>query len=134
MTTLKLEAVFERYYELSRKASESVRTLALAGLAAVWLFSGGDQTDINDLNIPRALLVGGALFVTALTLDLLHSTVGSFMYGTWARRKVGSGIELDAGVELPSWLARVLWLFFVGKTSALIAGYVVLLWVLWVNL
>jgi hypothetical protein len=130
---VRLADIYQRYYDDTARASESVRTLALAGLAASWLFGGGDRIDLEHLNISRPLLLAGALFASTLVVDLAHSVVGGVLY-RWYARRMETTVDPDDTVEVPAWLPRVPTSFYYAKIVLLAAGYVLLLQVLWSHL
>lgn len=130
---MKIGDIYQRYYDFSAKVGESVRSLSLAGLATVWLFGGGSQIDVHHIHVSRSLLVAGALFVTALTVDFLHGVVGSLVFRGYAHHLEPS-VTKDEDVTVPAWLPRVPLGFYLVKIALLIAGYAVLLSVLWSSL
>ncbi len=130
---MKVSDIYQRYYDFSAKASESVRTLSLAGLATVWLFGGGSQIDVHHIQVSPSLLVAGALFVTTLTVDFLHAAVGSLVFRGYARH-LEPTVTKDQDLTVPNWLPRIPLGFYLAKIALLIAGYAVLLSVLWSSL
>ncbi len=79
------QTAHERYASNSAKASDVARQLSFAGIAAVWLFSGGATQGVNHARVQGWLLYAGLALVIALFLDLLQYTVASLIWATTAR-------------------------------------------------
>lgn len=122
---MKLEDAKKRYGDLSKQASDNTRTLALAGIAVVWVFKEG----IGDATrIPVGLLWPLFWFLLALSLDYLHYFLGAtgwFIYFRCREKLVGEGGQSDDNKHDAMW-PNVLWVLFWAKGVALIAGYWVL--------
>jgi len=102
---MKLDDVHTRYAEASAKSSEVARQLAFAGIAVVWLFSGGKIDQKTGLHVPGHLLWAGALLVAALTLDFFHAAYRAASLGVFARiKEKDAAIDRDAEIDFPRWI------------------------------
>jgi len=126
---LTLSDLRDTYYEATGTASGIVRQIAFAGLAFVWVFSGGGgKTIASQLTIPTSLVVVGLLLVITLTIDLVQYLSRSAIYGGYHLY-----MEKHTGKfkgDLPS---RINWfpdLCFWLKALTLAAAYIILAWVL----
>ena len=93
-----LAAAKTQYEQRSQKASDIARQLAFAGIAFVWVFSGGNTSTGVRIHIPSDLLRVGLLLVAALTLDLLQYVWGAGSWGIFRRvheKRIREGIEAD---------------------------------------
>jgi hypothetical protein len=123
-----LAAAKTQYEQRSQKASEIARQLAFAGIAFVWVFSGGNTSTGVRIHIPSDLLRVGLVLVAALTLDLLQYVWGAGSWGVFRRvheKRIRKGTEADDFLAPPimNWPAiGCFWL----KLSAVSAAYVFL--------
>ena len=70
---MKLSELNKLNGEVSASASTQSRTLALAGLAVIWLFAGPFFLREQDATRPAGLLfIAGGLFALSLALDLVQ--------------------------------------------------------------
>jgi hypothetical protein len=106
----------------SGKASESTKTLALGGLAIIWLFkldtSGGPI--LEKLFLPPL-----ALLTFSLTLDLLHYVVGAFIWHNffiWHEKNTKQKKQHD--IRAQPWKRNVVDFFFYTKISVMVIAYV----------
>lgn len=108
---MKLENAREAYYEYTRKTSEIIRYLGLAGIALVWIFR---VESASVISVPRFLIFPTILLVLGLALDLLQYIIGSIMWGVYGRIKEKSGIGVNEEFEAPrqiNWAGNTLfWL------------------------
>lgn len=121
-----LREVWAAFARDTAKASENSRTLALGGLAAVWLFAGGSsEGDVSVLaTAATAVVLGGVLFALALGFDVVQYAASGLAYSLWARKRetldnAKSGSKLD----VPAWLPGVGGFFYYLKVLALLGGY-----------
>jgi hypothetical protein len=130
---MKLSEALAAYYEVSGKASDVARSLAIAGLAVVWIFKVGDGQDAKpaaDFILPAALLV------IALAADLLQYLAASIVWGTFHRRQEKKLIPKyeDKAPEMPvearPWFNWIGLLFYSIKMLAVISAYGVLIRIL----
>jgi hypothetical protein len=127
-----LDDARKAYYEFSGKASEIARTLALSGLAVVWIF----KVDSKDgPHVPPQLVLPAFLFVLALALDFLQYVVQTAIWGIYQRYKERKGTKEKSEFLAPAWFNWPATFFlFPGKILVVCGGYVVLLNYLWQHL
>lgn len=124
-----LEDYRQAYYEFSGKASDIARTLALSGLAIIWIFNKSDGG--GGLYLPREFFAPAIWLVLALAFDLLQYVVAAFVWGTFhrvmekRRRKSDDLIVADSRLTWPQNT------FFGLKLLAVAIAYVQLLQFLW---
>lgn len=115
---MKLEDAEKRYKELSTQASANTRTLALAGIAVVWVFREGSGASTHILN---DLLPPLFWFIVTLSLDYLQYFLGTGIwlgYFKWKEKKAPSNDEKHDEI----W-PNILWVLFFAKGIVLIFGY-----------
>lgn len=119
--------------EAAKAASDQVRTLALAGLAIVWLFTGPFFTRGTADRPDWTLFLAAAALALALTLDFAQLATRALMMD-YAYSKVEERPDvqeaLAAGREpivddIGIGLRWITFSFFVAKTAALGSGYLV---------
>lgn len=125
--TKPLEEVWSRHQFFSGKASDHVRTSALAGLAVAWLFTGASEGDLTKLETaPEGLLLAAGLFAASLAADILHYFLGAWKFRKLAKTYEAAG-KTDADlVEIPLGVPRVPYVAYNVKVWLLFIGYVVL--------
>lgn len=121
---MKLSDAREAYYEYSKNLSAIVRQLGFAAIAIIWVFRTNDVGSSGRL--PREFLWPGVWVVVALAFDLLHYTVGSFVWGRFARAKEKGGVSRDQEFKAPDWVNWPTISFFVAKIVSIIIAYVLL--------
>ncbi|MFX0137200.1 MAG: hypothetical protein ACFFDN_26410 [Candidatus Hodarchaeota archaeon] len=107
---MNLEKIREAYYEYTRKTSEIIRYLGLAGIALIWIFRVESE---NAISLPRILLLPTVLLVCGLSLDFLQYIVGSAIWGIYGRIKEKSGVEKEDEFEAPrqiNWATNILFI------------------------
>lgn len=128
---MKLKDAKDRYWELSKQASANTRTLALAGIAVVWIFreSGSPGTLPHNLEAPLFW------FIVTLSLDYLQYYLGTAIwlwYYRWKERQPKkdeqvssvSASDGDAAGEAHSeWWPNIQWFLFFTKGVVLGYGY-----------
>jgi hypothetical protein len=122
---MKLVDVRKAYYEFSGTVSKIARTLALSGIAVIWVF----KTDSVDRpHLPRELVLTTFLLVAALALDLMHYVTAIVVWGTYHRVKERQHTTEATEFEVPRWFNWPTTFFlFPSKVIALAAAYVFLL-------
>jgi len=130
MPTRTIGDLYQEYRGYSAKASDGVRTLAIAGIAAVWLFTGATEGSLARIgDTPPLLLLAGVLFGLSLMFDVLHYVGGAYAYRRVARtgerviHERKEDLRLDSEAEVPDWLPRVPAAFFLAKIIALFLGW-----------
>lgn len=79
---MKLIGYKENFQLFSGKASDGARQLGFAGIALIWIFSGGRPASPRQ---PEQLRLPLALLVFALGLDLLQCTVQTIILSCFHR-------------------------------------------------
>jgi hypothetical protein len=125
---MNLSDVQTAYRELSGKASDISRQLALAGIAFVWVFSGGAVSTGAAISIPGDLYRVGLALVVALSLDLLQYTWGAVAWGVFGRQqeKKLQADELVDNFLAPNWINYPSFVFFALKLISVGVAYLLL--------
>lgn len=121
----------DRFASDSRRASEAVRTSALAGVAAVWIVSQTYKDDSGTLfSHSQYFEFAALLFIIALALDLLHSFASSIVFWKLAQDLDAEFEEDEQGLNsehrLPKWATRIPWYFYLLKALVLLAATLLL--------
>jgi hypothetical protein len=126
---MNLEKCRKTYYEFSGILSNNTRKLAFAGIAIVWIFK---QEKEGSYVIPDALQVAMLMFVISLSLDLLHYTWQTIVWGRFHSYKEKK-LNHDENVDFlaPSVFKNVANVIFWLKVVAIVPGYIILLRFLW---
>ena len=126
---MKLSEYLKTYYDLSAKASDVSRQLALAGIALIWIFKTGEIN--KNLAIPGPLIYAAFCFALALAADLSHYIIAAATWGIFHRimekKLKEQGVNTET-VELThsrklNWPTNIL---FWSKVLLVIIGYGVL--------
>lgn len=121
----------DRFASDSRRASEGVKTSALAGVAAVWIVSQTHKDGTATLfSHSRYFEFAALLFIISLALDLFHAFASSFVFwkltqdldAKYENDKVG----LNSEHRLPTWATWIPWSFYVLKAIALLTATILL--------
>lgn len=120
MAKSKLSDYKEDYYLFTGKLSDINRQIAFAGLAIIWIFKKGENSDIQ-LDIE---LVKPAIFIVcALAFDIFQyiyqSIIWSLFY-TYYNRKHKSE---EYKIESPEYLNYPSWFFFFLKVILVLIAY-----------
>jgi hypothetical protein len=124
---MKLKDTLDAYYEYSRKTSDVIRQLGLAGIALIWIFkveAGGNQV------IPDALIPAAVFIVIGLASDLLHCIYGTAAWGIYHRCKENKNTRKNAEFEAPRWINWPTNTFFVLKVISIFLAYCFILYFL----
>lgn len=116
-----LEELKNDFYEFSRKTSENVRQLALAGVAIIWIFKievGG------KIAIPNQLIDSLKFFIYTLSTDFLHAFIPSIIYGVYQTYLKSKGKQDKEAVHFPSYLTIPAWTFYILKIVFLLFAYI----------
>jgi hypothetical protein len=103
----------------SRRASENVRSLVLAGLAFVWLLA-------RDLSGVRGdLLVAASLLLLALFADFAHYFIGALRWDLFVRRveREDETVTSDTPIAVEDDLSRPIYLAYYVKIAITVAAY-----------
>lgn len=122
---MKLSELAAMKFEASKAASDQARTLALAGLAVVWLFAGPFLQLEEETQPSQSLLGAGAAFAVALGLDLFQlvtRTIALELNYQFKNRRLD---PTHPDPEVPDTRGVNLWtgIFFYLKIVALVVGY-----------
>jgi hypothetical protein len=125
----KLESYIERYEYFTGKSSEINRSLALGGIAIIWIFK--TTTITGGSSIPNQLIIPLIWLVLTLGLDLLHYISGGVIwlgYYKYVQKKIDKDITtLDSEINPPSILPIILHIFYWGKITSTIIAYYLLI-------
>ena len=127
---MKLEEIRKSYEDLSRTFSNTVRNLAISGIAIAWLFITKEDTGTMLLVLIAAMF----FFIITLFADLIQNyqlSLTWYNYYTLMKDKYGRGESED--VKEPESKNKWGWLLYKGKLWTLVAGYI-LVFVYFVNL
>lgn len=115
----------EDYDYFSMQAGIVARQSAYAGIAFIWLFSGGEG---HEFHLPRSLLFPTGALIFALAFDLLHYIIASAIWGFYCRLKEKEfGTGNDESFDSPAWFNLPTLILFWGKLLAVILAYAFLL-------
>jgi hypothetical protein len=129
---MKLEDARKAYYEYSGKVSDISRTLALAGIALIWVFKVDSKVGPH---VPNELILPAFLLVLALSADFLHYVVATISWGTYQRYKEKAGVTEKDQFLAPSWINWPTTFFlFPLKIIFVSTAYILLLRFLWISL
>ena len=123
---VKLAGYRQTFYEFSGKASDVSRQLAFAAIAVIWLFKS-DAPGGGHLTIPRALILPGALIVTALAADLLQYIMASLIWRIYYRYLEKKRVPPDVDTQHSPWLEIPITALFWIKVFLVIAAYIFIL-------
>ena len=109
-------------------ASTAARTLALSGIAIIWIFKHDGE---NGPQLPPELLAPALWLVISLSLDLLQYVTGAVVWTIFHRyHEVKGRMPEDKVSSSPFW-PRVLDTLFCAKVAAVGVAYSYLLKFLW---
>lgn len=122
-----LDDYLEDYAYYTGKASDINRSLALAGVAIIWLFRNtGDGQPLFPLSLLHPLF----FLVVSLGLDLMQYFFGSaswgifYEYNFWRRKKKKISEEKAADLEAPNALSVPITLLFFAKIVCMTIAYI----------
>ncbi len=129
------------YENSSTKLSDINRTIALAGIAIIWIFKK-DKDGLISVD-PR-LILPAILFVFALTTDLFQYIYKTIAWAIFYRRKENKifknfpddewSDELNKYTTAPSLINYTTWVLFGLKIAACLSAYIFLLKFLFIKL
>jgi uncharacterized membrane protein len=120
---MKLQTVRESYYFYTSKASDLARQLAIAAIAAAWLFKAEQAT--GSFRLPALAWIAGALAGATLLLDILQYVVGGAVWGRIMHQHEkayldkASETDVPTNNQIPKWIRRL----YRAKVSTIIACY-----------
>ncbi len=122
---MKLADVRETYYTYSGKASDIARQLSLAGIAIIWVFSGGGVSTGVAIHIPKDLTFVGLILIGGLAADFLQYFWASGVWGAFGRIKERQ-VQKSDDFLAPPWLNYPTNVFFWGKLILVVVAYLLL--------
>jgi hypothetical protein len=125
-----LAKAWTRYDLVTKQASDQARLLAVAGVGAVWLFTGANTGSLDKITgTPRGFVLAGIFFAAAVAIDLLQYIVGSIVLRHWIHEVGKQNPPADQEIgEVPDYVSGVpRWMYY-GKASLLFIGYGVFAW------
>ena len=121
---MKLEDIRKSYEDLSRTFSNTVRNLAISGIAIAWLFMTKEDTDIMLF----VLIAAMSFFIITLFADLVqnyHLSITWYNYYTLMKDKHGK--EETEEVKEPESKNKWGWYLYKSKLWTLIGGYLLII-------
>ncbi len=100
---MNLEEVDEAYAIRSSILSDIARKLSFAGIAIVWIFSGGTPANAESVHVPTGLRFPAVLWKVALGIDLLQYAYSTFAWGVFHRiKEKGLGVNSTKSFDAPA--------------------------------
>jgi hypothetical protein len=116
--------IWARVDAYTQKASDNVRTYAIAGLAGVWLFTGLSEGSLTDIQkVPALFIISGGVFAAALAMDVLHYVVGGYAYRRWLLEPAQRAKKDTEDVILPSRVRAWPFTFYYAKLLSCAVAY-----------
>ena len=116
-----LEEIRKSYEDISRTFSNTVRNLAISGIAIAWLF----MTKENNSIMLYVLIAAMFFFIITLFADLIQNyqlSITWYRYYVLMKEKFGKKEEDE--VKEPEDNNKWGWLLYKGKLWTLILGYI----------
>lgn len=128
-----LNSYLDDFYFFTGEASKINRSIALAGIAVIWLFKTSENATSILPRLPKELYLPLLILILSLVLDLLQYVVGSLFWGIfyrvnlfrWKKSKIDSQKVKD--LESPNILSYTITSIFYLKIVAMILAYIFLL-------
>lgn len=115
------------FYDDSAKVSELIRTLALAGIAIIWIFNKTSPNKDIVINLPSQLILPLTLFVIGLGVDVFQYIWRSVtIYIFYRKQEIKyekNSASFTEKTKLPRYIAYGTWIFFVLKIVFIAWGY-----------
>ena len=121
---MKIGEAKDSYYEYTRKTSDIIRYLGLAGIAIIWIFR---VESTGEISLPRTLLFPAVLLILGLGFDLFQYLYASIAWGAYHSHKEKTGTQEDEEFKAPrpiNWLTDT---FFVLKIVSIVLAYILIL-------
>ena len=121
---------YKKDYEYyTGKASEIGRSLALGGIAVVWIFK--TTTTDGNLTIPSILIAPLIWLVISLSFDLLQYIIGGLIWLIYYRYKeyqIKKGqIQANEDLKAPRILPLIIHIIYWSKLVSIVVAYCLLL-------
>ena len=129
-----LSIVQERYEFYTGKASDINRSLALAGIAVIWIFKSSSE---GITSIPNTLITPLIFLIISLGVDLIQYIIGGliwWIYFLYKEQQKKKGKDIGKELDAPSAFPITLWILFIAKITSTIVAYTYLLRFLYDNL
>jgi magnesium-transporting ATPase (P-type) len=121
---MKLEEIRKSYEDLSRTFSNTVRNLAISGIAIAWLFMTKEDTGTMMLVLIAAMF----FFIITLFADLIQNYQLSITwYNYYTLMKDKHGRDENEDVKEPENKNKWGWRLYKGKLWTLVAGYILII-------
>ncbi|NRD24877.1 hypothetical protein HNV10_16605 [Winogradskyella litoriviva] len=120
MAKSKLSEFKEDYYFFTGKLSDINRQIAFAGIALIWVFKKGENTEFqidNELILPAIFIVG------ALAFDMFQYIYQSVVWSIFYTRKNRKNKSEDKKIKSPEYLNYPSWVFFFIKVILVLIAY-----------
>jgi hypothetical protein len=124
-----LEKAWPRLDVVTKQASDQARLLAVAGVGAVWLFTGANSGSLDKITgTPRGFVLAGIFFAAAVAVDLLQYLVSSILLRHWLLSEWEKKRPPKEEIDVPDYVSIApRWMYY-GKASLLLIGYGVFAW------
>lgn len=116
---MKLREIREAYEDHSRTCSNSIRNLALSGIAISWLFIKEAMYGYSQLLYVLAITI----FVFTLFADLIQYYSLSIIWHDYYNKNRGEGVKEDDEVDEPEEKNTNGWFLYTFKLITLAMGY-----------
>jgi hypothetical protein len=117
---MKLKDATDALDDFTKRTSENVRFLGLAGLGFLWVLSG------QKFPLPRDVLIAVLLLVVVLVLDFLQYVVGARIWDGFVAEQEAKGKTREDPVQAPREIHRPIYLLYRMKIGALVLAYLAL--------
>lgn len=124
---MKLEKIKEESYYNSQKTSEAIQSLALAGIAIIWLFKA---TTPSGIQFDRLLFWGLITFILSIFLGIIQYSTLAFTWSLYYDQEYKKKLKKskkdvdEKDVKMPHSSSLFAWMIFSLKILLLLAGYV----------
>ncbi|MDO1500913.1 hypothetical protein Q2T40_12300 [Winogradskyella maritima] len=120
MAKSKLSEFKEDYYFFTGKLSDINRQIAFAGIALIWVFKKGTNTEFQ---IDNALILPAILIVSALAFDMFQYIYQSVVWSIFYTRKNRRHKSEEKKIKSPEYLNYPSWVFFFIKVILVLIAY-----------
>ena len=120
MAKSKLSEYKNDYYYFTGKLSEINRQIAFAGIALIWIFKNGEN---SNLKIENELILPAILIVLSLAFDIfqyIYQSITWSIFYTYYNRKNKSE---EKKIKSPEYLNYPSWFFFIVKVILVLLAY-----------
>ncbi len=121
---MKLKDIRDSYYQYSKKTSDILRYLSLAGIGVIWIFRVQSG---NIFSLPKQLILPIFLLILSLVLDFLQYVAGSIIWSTYNRLLEKRGVKEEDDFMAPRKLNWLTLFFFWTKPIPTVIAYFLIL-------